>query len=78
MQKNIQRAVHSFNPSANSGHLKAHRKAVTYYMQGHGLERSRIHAKRMIEEAANDGNEEAKRWLSREQMRKVGALFRRW
>ena len=58
--RNLERAAFYFQLSANSGHVEAHKKALHYHMKGHGLELSRVHAKQMMREAAEEGNREAK------------------
>ena len=63
---------------ANSGHNDARKKTIDYYMKGHGLERSRIYLTRTREEAAKHGNNKAKIWLIKEDLRDALEMIRRW
>lgn len=55
MSRDVHRAVHFFEMCANCGHEYVQRKYLTYYTKRHGVERSRLKAKSMIQEAAQRG-----------------------
>ena len=57
-KKNIHTAVYYFRLCANSGNVKAQRKSVMYYMQGHGVERPREYIRKAMEENARRGSKE--------------------
>ena len=76
IEKNVHRAVYYFRLSANSGNAKAQQKSVMYYMKGHGVERPPGYVREVIEEAAREGNEEAKKWLTTEDSNLVDRFFR--
>lgn len=78
MQENTHRAVFYFELCANSSNRRAQHKYITYYMKGHGGERNRMHSRRVIAESAREGNRNAKRWLKRERLGRLGKLFRAW